>query len=52
MNGKKSKKLRKISKSIGVGQPELVVKKYIIDLKQLKINESKKTPYNIPKITV
>ncbi len=36
MNGKKSKKLRKIAKSIGLGQPEIAVKKIYFRLKTLK----------------
>lgn len=36
MNGKKAKKLRKIAKSIGIGQPEVAVKKIYERLKTLK----------------
>lgn len=36
MNGKKAKKLRKIAKSIGIGQPEVTVKKIYERLKTLK----------------
>ena len=38
MNGKKAKKLRKIAKSIGLGQPTTAVKKIYDRLKTLKTN--------------
>lgn len=41
MNGKKSKKLRKIAQSIGIGQSPQEVYKIYSRLKTIKVNEQK-----------